>query len=146
MNGKAQKSRHSGWIVPLFGRDKTSKMDPNSMFQPMLNFDIGTMRLMTAVAGISTLVLYLYQFHAIYHCMCRAPCDFPTPVDRVVWCGLSGFMPLGIGAYLYHLVSSRSPLHLLFFIPFLGVVIPAIYMLLKIWPNSTNFNFHFLGI
>ena len=116
------------------------------MFQQMLGIDIGTMRLMTAVAGISTLVLYLYRIHAIIHCMGRAPSSFPTPVDRIVWCGLAGFMPLGIGAFLYHLVSSRSPLQFLFFIPFIGVAIPAIYMILKIWPNSTNFNLNFLGL
>lgn len=55
-------------------------------------------------------------------------------------------MPLGIGAFLYHLVSSRSLLTFLFFIPFFGAAIPAIYMLVKIWPHSTNFNLNFLGI
>ncbi len=121
-------------------------MNPDSMFQQMLGFDIATMRLMTAIAGVSTLVLYVYRLHAIIHCMMRSPSDFPSPVDRVVWCGLSGFMPLGIGAFLYHAVSSRSILTLLYFIPFLGVAIPAVYMLLKVWPNATNFNLNFLGI
>ena len=121
-------------------------MNTDLMFQQMLGIDIGAMRLMTAIAGISTLILYVYRIHAIIHCMCRIPSDFPTPVDRVVWCGLSGLMPLGIGAFLYHLVSSRSLLTFLFFVPFFGVAIPAIYMLVKIWPHSTNFNLNFLGI
>lgn len=121
-------------------------MNPDLMFEQMLGFDIGTMRLMTAIAAVSTLILYLYRLHAIIHCMSRAPSEFPSPVDRVVWCGLSGFMPLGVGAFLYHAVSSKSLLAFLFFIPFLGVAIPASYMLLKIWPNATNLNLNFLGI
>ena len=115
------------------------------MIQQMLGFDVSTMRMMATIAGISTLVLYVYRLHAIIHCMSRAPGEFPSPVDRVVWCGLSGFMPLGIGAFLYHAVSSRSILTLMFFIPFLGVAIPASYMLIKVWPNATNFNLNFLG-
>jgi hypothetical protein len=55
-------------------------------------------------------------------------------------------MPLGIGAFLYHAVSSRSILALLYFIPFLGVALPAVYMLMKVWPNATNFNLNFLGL
>lgn len=116
------------------------------MFQQMLGIDITTMRLMTAIAGVSTLILYVYRLHAIIHCMNRAPGDFPSPVDRVVWCGLSAFMPLGIGALLYHAVSSRSMLTLVYFIPFLGVSVPACFMLMKVWPNATNFNLNFLGI
>ncbi len=116
------------------------------MLQQMLGIDIAAMRSLTIIAGISTLILYLYRIHAIIHCMRRSPGDFPTPVDRMVWCGLSAFMPLGIGAFLYHLVSSRSLLTFLFFIPFFGAAIPAIYMLVKIWPHSTNFNLNFLGI
>lgn len=122
------------------------RMNPDTMFQQMLGVDVSTMRLMTAIAGVSTLVLYVYRLHAIIHCMSRPPSDFPSPVDRVVWSGLSAFMPLGIGALLYHAVSSRSMLTLVYFIPFFGVTVPAVYMLLKVWPNSTNFNLNFLGM
>jgi len=121
-------------------------MNPDTMFQEMLGIDLSAMRLMTAIAGISTLVLYLYRLHAIVHCMRREPNDFPSPVDRVVWCGLSGFIPLGIGAFLYHAVSSRSMWTLFYVIPFCGVTIPVGYMFMKIWPNTTNFNLNFLGI
>ncbi len=55
-------------------------------------------------------------------------------------------MPLGIGAYLYDVVSRRNPLQPLFLIPFAGVVCSTVYMLIKIWPRSTNFNFDFLGM
>lgn len=115
------------------------------MFNQMLGFDVGMMRFMTAIAAISTLALYLYRIHAIVHCMRRAPGEFPAQVDRVIWCGLSGFMPLGIGAYLYHSLSSKSQLQFLFFFPLAGVILPALYMLLKLWPHTTNFNMNFLG-
>ena len=121
-------------------------MNPDSIFQSMLGMDIGTMRAMTVIAGISTLVLYLYRIHSIIHCMGRDPGEFPSQVDRVVWCGLAAFMPLGIGAYLYDLVSRRNPFQLFFLIPFFGVTIPACYMFIKFLPHATNFNFNFLGI
>jgi hypothetical protein len=116
------------------------------MFQQALGVDVSTMRLMIAIAGVSMLVLYLYRLYAIIHCMSRVPSDFPSPVDRAVWSGLSAFMPLGIGALLYHAVSSKSMLALVYFIPFFGVSVPAVYMLLKVCPNITNFNFNFLGM
>ena len=119
---------------------------PESVFEEMLGVSIGTMRMVTIIAALCTLSLYIYRLQSVIHCMRRDADDFPSQVDRVVWSLLSAFMPLGIGAYLYDVVSRKNPLQPLFLIPFAGVVCSIIFMLIKVWPRSTSFSFDFLGL
>ena len=116
------------------------------MFEQMLGVSLDTMRFVTGVAMICTSALYIYRFYTVVHCMSRHPDDFPSHVDRVVWSILAMIVPLGIGAYLYDLVSRRNPFQLMFLVPFTGVVLSFGFVILKIWPRSTNFKFDFLGL
>ncbi|WP_411825417.1 hypothetical protein [Luteolibacter sp. AS25] len=104
------------------------------------------MRFLSGVAAICTFALYIYRLYTVIHCMSRHPDDFPSHVDRVVWSVLAVIVPLGIGAYLYDLGSRKNPIQLMFLVPFTGVVLSVGYVMLKIWPRSTNFQFDFLGM
>lgn len=116
------------------------------MFEQMLGVSLDTMRMLTGVAAICTSALYIYRVYTVVHCMCRHPDDFPSHVDRGVWAILAMIVPLGIGAYLYDIVSRRNPFQLMFLVPFTGVALSFGLVITMIWPRSTNFNFNFLGI
>ena len=116
------------------------------MFEQMLGVSLDTMRMITGITAICTSALFIYRIFTVIHCMSRHPDDFPSHVDRVVWPILAMLVPLGIGAYLYDVVSRRNPLQLMFLVPFAGVAISFGFVIMKIWPRSTNFTFDFLGI
>ena len=121
-------------------------MNPDSMFKSMLGIDLGMMRGLTILCSFCVFVLLCYRLYVIIDCMRRSPSEFPAPYDRIIWVGLAALIPLGIGAYLYHVVLLRRPLQWFFTIPFSIVILCMGFVLLKIWPMSTKFSFDFLGI
>ncbi|HCN31497.1 MAG TPA: hypothetical protein DIT64_22910 [Verrucomicrobiales bacterium] len=121
-------------------------MNPDSLFKSMLGIDLGMMRTMAVLAAFCVFVLVCYRLHVIVDCMRRPPSEFPTPTDRIVWTVLAAFVPLGIGAYLYHVVALRRPLQWFFLVPFGIIVAVAGYLAVKMWPMSANFPLKFLGL
>lgn len=111
---------------------------------PIISFE--TMRVMVGLAAICTLVLFIYRITTVIHCMSRDPESFPSHVDRVVWAILAMIVPLGIGAYLYDVVSRKNPFRLIFLIPFAGVLFSMAFVMIEIWPHATRFQFDFLGV
>ena len=125
-------------------RDQT--MNPDTLFKNMMGMDMAMMQRLTIMSGFCVFVLLCYRLHVIVDCMRRPPSEFPAASDRIVWTGLAALIPLGIGAYLYHVVLLRRPLQWFFITPFSIILLTTGYLLVKIWPMSTKFSFNFLGI
>ena len=121
-------------------------MNVDGLFKSMIGIDIGMMRTLTAAAGLCTIVLLVFRFRVVLECMRRPLSDFVTPIDRLIWVGLAALIPLGVGAYAFHLVVTRRPFQWFFIIPFATIVASAGYMFFKVWPMSSKFSFDFLGI
>lgn len=121
-------------------------MNTQDYFQYTLGMDPEAIRnyWMGSLACVS--VLYLYRIITVIRCM-RAPLtEFITPIDRLIWVGLSMFVPLGIGAYLFDVTVKRFYINPFFLIPigYLGFV--AIKIGERLITNMTQFKFDFIGL
>lgn len=121
-------------------------MNTDPMFKSMLGMDFAMMQAHTLMSGFCVFVLLCYRLYVIVDCMRRSPAEFPAPSDRIVWTGLAVLVPLGIGAYLYHVVFLRRPFQWFFITPFSIIVFTSGYLLVKIWPMGTKVSFDFLGV
>ena len=100
------------------------------------NHSVSTLKFLNFSSGVCVLALICYRLYVIIDCMKRSPEEFPSVVDRVIWVGLAGFVPLGIGAYLYHVVLLRKPLQWFFLIPIGVLFLNFLYVMEKVWSFS----------
>lgn len=128
-------------------RDANFKNDMNTpdFFRSMFAIEIESMRNTWMVSLLCVGILYLYRLITVVRCM-RTPVDqFATPVDRLIWVGLSIFVPPGFGAYLYDITQRRKFFSLMFLIPIAIIAFNVIRFGYPMMMRMTNFTFGFLG-
>ena len=114
------------------------------MFRSMVGIDYTTFKCLFVMGWLCVAVLIIYRVWTVIDCMRRNPKEFPADVDRAVWVILSAFVPLGIGAFLYHLVFLNRPRQWFFIVPFLILLLSIVYLMFKLWPSMSKFDFDFI--
>ena len=72
----------------------------------------------TILTAVSLAAIYLFRLYTIWHCMSQRLEFFVAPIDRAIWVALAFFVPLGLGAFLFHLQHKNFKIVLLFLVPF----------------------------